>query len=187
MKILLNLSSVRLQIKPIYTWFIFLVQFKYLKQRILHCLESGTDSGLIRDTLLNIFTHITSEQTTFDCLYYHWDYGQFNHWIPDIQSRQWFFSGPLFQTSHWIKWLGDGELLYCPRSQYSPFSIFLFSLFLCFSYFSSNKHLPTVHLLSRDSFLARKSLQCVWDLSFPCLHKHSLVLLMLVSSLEGVH
>lgn len=55
----------RLQIKQIYAQFIFPVQFKYLKERILQCLENGTDTGLMRDVLLDTFTYFIGEQSTF--------------------------------------------------------------------------------------------------------------------------
>lgn len=63
METLMNLSAVSLQIKQIYAQFIFPVQFKYLKQRILQCLENGTDTGLIRGSLLNTFTYFIGEQS----------------------------------------------------------------------------------------------------------------------------
>lgn len=65
METLMNLRSVSLQIKQIYAQFIFPVQFKYFKRRILQCLENGTETGLIRGALLHTFTYFTGEQRTF--------------------------------------------------------------------------------------------------------------------------
>lgn len=61
METLWNLSPVSLQIKQIYAQFIFPVQFKYLKQRILQRLENGADIGLIRGALLNTFSCFTGK------------------------------------------------------------------------------------------------------------------------------